>query len=272
MAEESPVRAVMRAMEILLAVASRGPATLADICSTADVSKATGHRLLRTLSHRELVIQDLESGFYALGPGALVIADALTRGACGLGLVASHILEDLRDLSGETVALHTRIDAHRVCVAEKPSLQDLRYTAGVGHSVPVHSGSAGKVLLAFLPEDERRELVQRLSLSPVTERTITDRGILEAELNVVARRGHAISVGERLLGASGLSVPIFGADDRVLASLSLIGPDNRLTRQRMDDLLPDVKKAAVKIHDQLAVLSPTTQAADPDDTTAEDVI
>lgn len=261
MAGEHPVAAVIRAMDVLLAVGSKGPAALAVICDDANVSKATGHRLLRTLSHRQLVIQDPDTGHYALGPGALVLADALTRGSDGIGLISKSILERLRDATNETVALHTRIGTYRVCVAEMPSLQPLRYTAGIGVSIPVHSGSAGKVLLAFLPPDEQRALLKRLKFKPVTERTIIDEGILEAELNVVAKRGYALSVGERILGAAGVSVPVCDASDRVCAALSLLGPENRLTMSAIEKFLPLLNQAAADMSEQLNAFVPGGSAA-----------
>jgi DNA-binding IclR family transcriptional regulator len=256
MAVESPVRAVVRAADILLAVGKVGPAPLAAICEHAGVSKATGHRLLRSFAHKQLVVQDPETGLYALGPGALIIADGMTRGSDGVGLISRSVLERLRDQTGETVALHTRIGTYRVCVAEVASLEPLRYIAGVGASIPVHSGSAGKVLLAFMPEDERRTLLQRLTLEPVTERTITDEGILEAELNVVSRRGYAISIGERIMGAAGMSVPIFDGSKRAFAALSVLGPEGRLTLPRIEEFVPLAQRAARDISDQVNLSAP----------------
>src|SRR5207244_3543536 len=96
----------------------------------------------------------------------------------------------------------------------------------------------GKLLLAFLVDDERRQLLDQLRLVPLTDRTITDRRRLETELDEIEHRGYATSRGERAAGVASLSAPIFAGDGRILAALSVIGPDTRLTDAAMTRIRP----------------------------------
>ncbi len=139
---QAPVRAVARAVDILFALTG-GARSLGSIAETTGLSKATAHRLLASLAHGQLVIQDRSNGSYMLGPGCFSIADAVISGFGGLGLLARPVLDDLWKLTKETITLHVRAGSQRICVEELVSPLPVRYTAGVGAAAPVHTGSAG---------------------------------------------------------------------------------------------------------------------------------
>ena len=89
----------------------------------------------------------------------------------------------LRDRTGETVILATR-QGHRVIyLAVIEGQQTIRYTARVGDLKPLHSSSAGKVLLSALQPDERAKIVAKLQLHAVTTATITNRATLRQILS-----------------------------------------------------------------------------------------
>ena len=80
------------------------------------------------------------------------------------------------------------------------------------------AGPAALVLRAWAPADSVAPLVERARFAA-------------AMLTTVRRRGWAASVGEREAGVASVSAPVFGADGRVLAAVSVSGPIDRLTRQ-----------------------------------------
>lgn len=252
MDEGAPVRSVSRATDILL-VLENGPHSLGRVAERAALTKPTAHRLLASLAHRQMVIQDPATGDYLLGPGTFGIADAVMRGVAGLGVLVGPVLERLSAATGETVALYVRAGVDRICIGQVPSPQPVRYTAHVGAATPLHSGSMGKLLLAYVEDEERRHLLDQMPLEAITERTITDRRALEEELELIRRRGHAVSRGERAIGVAAMSAPIFGADGRILAALSVLGPDSRLTDAAMSKLRPSLLGAAQEITQQVAV-------------------
>src|SRR5216117_3224307 len=59
---------VARATDVLL-VLGDGPQSLGRIAMRARLTKPTAHRLLASLAHRQMVIQDTSTGDYLLGPG-----------------------------------------------------------------------------------------------------------------------------------------------------------------------------------------------------------
>jgi IclR family transcriptional regulator, acetate operon repressor len=255
--EESPVRAVTRAVDVLLSLEG-GPQSLARIAEATGLSKPTVHRLLATLSNRQLVIQNPATSDYMLGPGCLGIADAVLRGLGGLGLMAQDVLESLAESSAETIALYVPAGTQRVCVAQVPSPQPVRYTSAVGVARPLYTGSMGKILLAFTEDSDRRELFQRMKMIAITPATVTDRGQLDSQLAEARLKGYAISRGEQAAGVASVSAPVFAANGHIMAALSILGPDTRMNERIMTRLRPMVIAAASEISGKLGFSKPAS--------------
>jgi DNA-binding IclR family transcriptional regulator len=251
--DDVPVRSVARALDLITALED-GPQTLGVLAASSHLSKGTAHRLLATLASARLVIQDPATATYALGPGCFAILDAVAHGAGGLDVLARSILAELSASTAETVALYVRAGPQRVCVAQAPSPQPVRYTAHLGMENPVNTGAMGKVLLAFSDPRERREILDRLPLRAWTPASITDRPALERELDAIVARGFATSRGEQSVGVAAISVPVFDPDRRVLAALSVLGPDDRMPDRVMALLVEPLRAAAAKIEQRLVGL------------------
>ncbi len=227
MDDHGPVRSVARAADILTALQD-GPRSLGRISQRTGLSKPTAHRLLASLGYRQMVIQDPVTYEYLLGPGCLRVADAIMRGAAGIGTVFMPVMRDLEATTRETVALYVRAGLERICIGQVPSSQPVRFTAHVGGTHPLHVGSMGKVLLAFTDDAERAEILDRLQLASITPQTVTSRSQLEADIASIREAGYGMSRGERAAGVAAMSAPVFGPDGRLLASLSVLGPQERL--------------------------------------------
>lgn len=249
-----PVRSVVRAIDVLLALTD-GPQPLSKVATITNLPKATVHRILSSLSHRFIVLQEPDTGKYMLGPGCLAIINAASRGSTGLGIDARKLLEQLQRQTGETVTVHVRVRSQRVCVDEIPSKHHLRYTVEVGRAAPLHVGAAGKVLLAFLDPTERYALLHGRRLPAVGPNTITTPTKLAAELETIRMQGYAVSSGERVNGASAVSAPIFDSSGHVMAVLSVLGPDVRLTREKLEETHGPVVAVARQISQRMRAMS-----------------
>lgn len=239
------VQAVERGIDILLALAN-GARTLTDVAKATGLSKGTAFRLLSSLGHEQLVVRDPNDTVYLLGPGFLRMFQGAMTNLGGIAALARPALEELWSRLNETVTIHVRIGYERICVVELPSSHALRYSANVGATAPLHVGSAGKVLMAFLPPAEFERALSAIQLNPLTHNTVTDRDQLREELVAVARQGWAMSAGERIVGATAISVPV---RDRhgLFAALSVLGPAERMSGQVRLDMLPDLQRTAMTI-------------------------
>ena len=106
----------------------------------------------------------------------------------------------------------------------------MRFVAGVGHRMPAHATSTGKVLLAYLPPEVLAARLQDWVPVRFTRHTISSKAALLADLQRVAARGWAQNVEESTLGAVSLAAPIRDGGGAVVAALSVVLPVTRADR------------------------------------------
>jgi IclR family acetate operon transcriptional repressor len=244
------IRSVERAIDVLMIV-SGGPLTLTEVTNLSQLPKGTVFRLLANLRYQGLVVKEQTTGRYVLGPGCVRLVHEVTSRFGWITTLARPALVALWERTQETITVHARLGLERVCIEELPSPHDIRYTASVGASTPLHVGSAGKVLLAYLEPLDLRRTLHDLSLVSLTDRTITDEAALTAELDLIRSRGWATSEGERISGASAISVPMFRGQS-VFATLSILGPLDRLTYDVKMGYLASLQRAAASVERTVA--------------------
>jgi len=237
-------RAANRVVDILeLLAASQDGLALRDVSAQLEVPKSSLLPLLRALTARAYLEQG-RSGEYRLGPR---VRDLGTAAPAPRELVdvARPALVDLMRRTGETVFLGT-LSSDRTSIVYVDKVESdhiIRYAAGVGDRRPLHATSSGKVILAFLAEEEREAIVRSLSFAPHTERTVTSEPALRASLDEIRRAGVCVTVDELVQGASGIAAPVFDRHDRVVGACAIGGPTDRV-RPRVRALSTDVKTTA----------------------------
>jgi len=229
----------------ILRILSDGTDRISDLSERLSLSKSTAHRLLKSLEMSGLVMQDPISRRYYLGSLILDLASKPIIAHQNLTVSAFGEMKRLRDLTRETVVLHIRIGLERICLEELQSLQNIKYTAGKGFVAPIHTGSAGKILLSELEENELQLLMKNIHLIPIGPNTIRDKKVLLEELKKVKRQGYATSFGERIPGSASISVPIKNYICPV--ALSVLGPDNRFSLEVMMGFLKEIKESGSRI-------------------------
>ncbi len=215
-----------RVAEVLLTFIS-GPASLgvSEVARDLDLSKAVVHRIFRSLVSRRFLQIDTNTRAYRLGSSAAALGARALRDL-DMRRAARPVLEALRDRTNETTTLTELVGDRRVYLDQFESPQPIRMTVELGRPHALHAGGSGKSILAFLPEPRQEEVIHR-GLTQVTPATITDPVALRAELGEVAKRGYAVSLGERQHDAGSVASPVFGADGWVIGSLSVCGPVGR---------------------------------------------
>jgi IclR family KDG regulon transcriptional repressor len=126
----------------------------------------------------------------------------------------------------------------------------------IGHRLAAHCTSSGKVLLAALPRDELRRRLDGVRLRARTPRTITDMAVLIAELDRVAGRGWASNIEEGEPGITSVGAPLYGADGRVIAAVSVVGASARVSGDTMRRYTTQVVEAGWVISRRLGYRAP----------------
>jgi IclR family transcriptional regulator, KDG regulon repressor len=117
----------------------------------------------------------------------------------------------------------------------------------IGRELGLHTTALGKVLLAYLPERQRAELLRDLVLTRRTPKTIVSKAKLAAELAVVRQQGYATAEEEEYAGVRSLGAPIYDAAREVRAAVSLNGNLNGLAWRDPQALVELIQEAAAEI-------------------------
>jgi DNA-binding IclR family transcriptional regulator len=249
-----------RVIDVLL-LFTDGPTELgvSGMARELGLSKAVVHRILQTLVARQMLALDQESRLYRLGPGTAALGARALRDF-DLRTVAASSLRRLHDQTRETVTLTTVVPGGRAYVDQIVSTHEVTMTVELGRRFPLHAGSSGKCVLAFLPEQQREEIL-RAELLALTDSTPTDAAVLREDLARIRELGYATSAGERQADAGSVASPVFGLDGDVRGSVSVCGPRSRFTAQFVSDCAPRVVEAARDISAALGWTGPARPAA-----------
>ncbi|WP_239617849.1 IclR family transcriptional regulator [Cohnella mopanensis] len=236
--EKRTVRAVERALDVLLCFASGQEWGLTEIAGRVGLHKSTVFRLLATLEDKGFVTRVHTTDKYRLGLSVLELSANLSR-SDDPSVVLLPEMERLRDQLSETISLYVRDRAERVRIQAVQSMQAIRRVATVGARLPLSVGASSKVLLAFA-DPGIRGLVMADPAWPAQ----LDRGAFGKQLDDIVAAGYATSYEEREPGAAAVSAPIFNRSGKLVAALSVSGPSNRLTPDRMHEFAPAIIEAA----------------------------
>jgi len=120
----------------------------------------------------------------------------------------------------------------------------------VGDRFGLHHTSLGKAMIAFLPDEELSELVERIEFTTLTPRTLSTANELLSDLKKVRERGFAVDDEESMPGLRCVGAPIWSKGG-IVAALSASGSTLIVTKERTEEIAGTVVEAANQISVQL---------------------
>jgi IclR family pca regulon transcriptional regulator len=224
-----------KGLAVIEAFSSGRAMTIADIARASGLDRATARRCLLTLVSAGYASSDGRQ--FTLTPRILRLGHSY--------LAAS--LPRLIHPSMERLALKTQ----ESCSAAVLDGHEIVYVARVAHhrliGVGLHPGSRlpayctvlGRVLLAALPEDECRALLEGSERPAITGRTLTGVDELMEELARVRADGYALIDGEVEPGSRSVGVPLFNVAGRTVAALNVGAKSASVTIEELrEEFLP----------------------------------
>lgn len=239
-ASDPPLSALLKGLSVLEAVMSNE--RLSDLSRATGLSYSTVHRILSDLGEGGWVYQD-EDRHYHPGPKMHAIA-GLLRDDAKIVLQARPHLERLREATGMTVHLGVVHADEVVYAAKLDGHGSYRMLSRVGGSVPLHSTSIGKSVLARLGDDEVKQIIQRTGLRAITPGTHRTLGSLLADLEATRRRGWAIDEGENEVGLRCVGACILDAGGRPIGGVSVSALEFEMPVSRINSFAAHVTEAA----------------------------
>lgn len=219
---------------------------------------ATLYRALRGLVKHGFVQRSEDSGQYQIGTEFYRLA-LMIQAEFALRNVGIPIMRGLVAKCNEAAFLgfYDSSRLEMMFVAFIDSSHPLRYVVPMNEWIPVHAGASGLAVMAFLPERERRAIVERRGLPRITETTITDPKMLEDELARVRACGYAFSRGQRTKGAVAIAAPIWGPNGHIMGELNLSVPEPRFDESMTPAFAKLVIKHAQRIMEKLGAQAPS---------------
>lgn len=246
------------ALQLLELIAGRTePIGAAELSAVAGLAGPKLQRGLNGLVEAGFISHDDVEQTYSLAGRSVYLA-SLIRNNAQLPRIAAPILEALAAETGETATLNAYLpkEGTAMIIAVAESEQSLRYALEPGEPLPLHAGAGGKAILAFLPPDEIARLLARHELAAMTRHTVTDRDQLYRDLATIRQDGYALANGERLLGAVEFAAPVFDAPDRIVGSLGVTAPEERVSPPSADCHGYAVRRQADLLSELLGCIRP----------------
>lgn len=234
-----------------------GPSRLSlsgqEVAQALGVARSTAYRYLQSLVAGGFLEEDPRGGF-RLGLRILELARLARRGY-GLSEIALPVMTELAAHVNETVLLTRQAGGSAICLERCEADRAVRISYERGSTLPINAGASALVLLAWMPPQQARELLQREPLRRFTARTVTDIDTLMERLEAIRADGYCVTHGELDEDVVGIGAPIRAASGAVVAAVSIAALEPRVTQQRLPEVLTALRAAADRISEQLALVT-----------------
>jgi len=223
--------------------------TAKQVAELSRLPVSTVHRFLANLTSAGFLNRDVE-GVHHLGIACFSIGQAAV-GQLDIRRLSLPYLRELNQQTRETIHLTVRHGSQVVYVEKLDSPEPLRIHSRIGASVPLYCTAVGKVMLAYMAQNEQEWILSQLELKRLTPNTVGSLQELKTELYRVRKNGYASDLEEHELHIRCLAAPIFDHTGSVQSSLSITAPTLRMPVTRLRQLAPLMQAAGLKISAEL---------------------
>ncbi|MBD2843720.1 IclR family transcriptional regulator [Paenibacillus sp. IB182496] len=246
---QSKNKTLVRAMDVLQLFVGHPKLTLNQMTALCGIPKTSVHRMVHSLEEMGLLTKESD-GAYRLGLLFLhygqLVAERLDIRHAALG-----VMRGLRDEIGEAVHLVMREGKECIYIEKLDTDQPVRLFTKIGRKAPLYAGASSRVILAFLPEEERERYLADTELAVIGTGTITDKTKLRHALQQCRQSGYSFSRAELENYTAELSAPVFNYTGGIAAALSIAGLEVRFDDRSIPELAERLKRAAAELSYEL---------------------
>ena len=217
-----------------------------------DLPESGVQRILNTLEFTGYIYQNLVNRKYRLSPKIISQCNKAATFMRWKEMARKHMLA-LNELFGETVNLAIRDGAGAVYIEVVESRHVLRPNLVMGIRYPLHCSALGQSLLLDLSDDAILSILPE-ELEAYTPKTLVDKKVLFEKIKIAKNNRHTIDDEEYQLGLVCIGAPVHGVGNRIVAAISMSIPTVRMTSEKFDIIILQVKETAKKISDDFQYL------------------
>lgn len=240
------------ALEILDLLSKYEELSLAEISKEVNLGKASVFRMLYTLEKKGFVHKTSHAK-YKLGMKFAYYGSIASERQNILSVARPH-LQKLRDKLNETV--HMSIldnDNNVIFMLKEVGNYSIQMASKVGAKMPPYCTGTGKMLLAGLPDEELKNIINNLDFGKKTNYTITDRIRFEEEIKKIRILGYAEDIEECEIGLICYAAPVKDMTGNIIAAISVSGPTERMRQNRLQ-LIDAIKEEAKDISEAMGYI------------------
>lgn len=233
---------------------------ISQLAEQLGLNRSTTHRYVSTLTSLGYLQQDPLTRRYRLGPRVLDLGFSAIN-SMELREVALPHLQRLSEDTGHTVNMAI-LDGPDIVYIERvrsrqPGQREIDLNLHIGSRLPAYCTSMGKVLLAYLSDDRRDEVLDQVELASRGPNTITARRALVEELARVRAAGLAVNNEELAYGLRSIAAPVHSRAGEVVAAINLAVHRSMVSMSDMTGKLgPTLSRAAADLSARIGYRAP----------------
>ncbi|MEM7507735.1 MAG: IclR family transcriptional regulator [Pseudomonadota bacterium] len=222
------------------------PTTPTEINRSLDLPKPTLHRLFTSLEDEGFLQREHDGRSYSPGPRMRLMATGIIS-STRIRSARLAVMNRLAKQIGETCNLAIADRSEMIYLDRVETEWPLRIQLPIGTRVPFHCTASGKLYLSTFSDARLDRMLANLPLEQKTERTLTDKAALLANIEQIRERGHSEDNEEFIEGMIALAVPINDAHGRMVSTLAFHAPTPRMPIDLAYSHLDSLKDAASEL-------------------------
>ncbi|AVK61494.1 IclR family transcriptional regulator [Lactobacillus sp. CBA3605] len=204
--------------------------TLNEVSRVATLNTPTTLKILTTLEALGFVRRDSDSKKYYLGTQFLMYGQKASE-SFDIRSVTRTLLQQLRDVTGETVNLGVCEDDRVVLVEKLESPSSIKLKSTIGGRMNLYSSSMGKAILSQYSDEKLKAYFARTKLLPVTRNTLTKIPQLRSDLTNIRNVGFSIDDEENEPDVYCIGAAIV-KDQQLYGAFSVSAPKYRVPEEQ----------------------------------------
>lgn len=238
-----------RALSILEFLSKRKSVSITEIAEKFKIDKSSATRIMQTFAAHDIVAKDEFTQKYRMSSGTLQLSFQVFLNN-RITQISHPVLQELAKITNETARL-CAINRDYVYILDQvdfrrswsPQNADIP-----GTRKPFHCSAIGKVMMAYMPPEDARELLGRLERKRYNENTICSIDLLMDQLCQIRKQGYALNQAEYADRAYCVAVPVFDESGNASYSIGFSGMvDYRRQPERFEQIVTYMKKAASRL-------------------------
>lgn len=231
---------IRRSVQVMELLARRGAMGVRPVAQQLGLPVGSIHRLLLDLE-AEGVAERTPEGEWALSFRLLEIT-GMQLERIELPQLARPFADRIAEETRETVNINALHNMMGVTIDKVRGNEGMQLDMRIGSRGPLHCGGAGKAMLAFMPPEQQRSVLDQ-PLKQLTPHTIIDPLELARELDRIAARGYSLDYNEVVVGVRCVAMPILDRDGRPVGAISISGTSLKRPGPQLDHMVEMLNEA-----------------------------